>query len=341
MLINPPGLPITIIGSDPTFQATLTRVRRVAPTRLPVLVTGESGTGKELVAQTLHDLGPSRQGPFVAVNCGALARELAESELFGHERGAFTGAAGRRAGWFEEADGGTLILDEVGELPAELQPKLLRALETGRIRRVGGSGERPITVRVVAMTLRDLRADAQRGRFRVDLYHRLAGLEITLPPLRQRLGDLPTLARHFLDELIPELGERTLSAPALRQLLEHEWPGNVRELRNVMRRAALLSDDVIGAEHLELGESGGAWAVRAADGPSHVPPSCPPVVQIPAPGARRPDVIALPGRRFREIEADVFAWALQQNGGSRRQAASALGVSRSTFCDRVKRYGIA
>lgn len=338
MLLTAPSSPTLIIGSDSALQATLARVRRVAPTRLPILVTGESGTGKELIARTLHDLGPTPQGPFVAVNCGALARELAESELFGHERGAFTGAAGRRAGWFEEADGGTLVLDEVGELPSELQPKLLRALEAGRIRRVGGSGERAVSVRVVAMTLRNLAADAQRGRFRLDLYHRLAGLEIALPPLRRRIGDVPTLARHFLDEVAAEVGVRTLSPPALRRLLEHGWPGNIRELRNVMRRAALLSDGVIGEEHLELDDRGTDWAARAADayeGPMQPVPS--PVAQ----NARRPDVIALPGRRFREIEADVFAWALQQHGGSRRQAASALGVSRSTFCDRVKRYGIA
>src|SRR4051794_27254190 len=187
-----------IVGADPGLRGVLGRARLVGPTRTPVLVTGESGTGKELLARALHELGPEPNGPFVIVNCGALPRELAESELFGHERGAFTGAAGRRAGWFEEASGGTLVLDEIGELPPELQPKLLRVLETGRIRRVGGQGESPVRVRVVAMTLRDLRREAQRGGFRLDLYHRLAGFELTLPPLRRRPHDVPLLARHFL-----------------------------------------------------------------------------------------------------------------------------------------------
>src|SRR5437868_7563667 len=192
-----------IIGEDPALRAALARAALVAPTGTPVLVTGESGTGKELLARALHDLGPSPAGPFVAVNCGALPRELAESELFGHERGAFTGAAGRRRGWFEEASGGTLVLDEVGELPLELQPKLLRVLETGRIRRVGGAGESAVSVRVVAMTLRNLSIEAQRGAFRADLYYRLAGFELALPPLRRRRGDIPLLVRRFLQQLEP------------------------------------------------------------------------------------------------------------------------------------------
>src|SRR5881392_3271846 len=163
-----------IVGTDPGLRNVLCRARLVGPTRTPVLVTGESGTGKELLARALHELGPEPGGPFVTVNCGALPRELAESELFGHERGAFTGAGARRRGWFEEASGGTLVLDEIGELPPELQPKLLRVLETGRIRRVGGTGEAAVRVRVVALTLRDLRGLAERGGFRLDLYHRLA-----------------------------------------------------------------------------------------------------------------------------------------------------------------------
>src|SRR4051812_17895896 len=203
-----------IVGADPGLRAVLGRARLVGPTRTPVLVTGESGTGKELLARALHELGPEPGGPFVTVNCGALPRELAESELFGHERGAFTGAASRRAGWFEEASGGTLVLDEIGELPLELQPKLLRVLETARIRRVGGQGESPVRVRVVAMTLRDLGRDAHRGTFRLDLYHRLAGFELALPPLRRRRGDIAPLVARFLDELAPELGARTVEPAA-------------------------------------------------------------------------------------------------------------------------------
>jgi transcriptional regulator with GAF, ATPase, and Fis domain len=217
-----------IVGADPGLRNVIARARLVGPTRTPVLVTGESGTGKELLARALHELGPEPGGPFVTVNCGALPRELAESELFGHERGAFTGAAGRRAGWFEEASGGTLVLDEIGELPPELQPKLLRVLETGRIRRVGGNGEAAVRVRVVAMTLRELGRDGQRGAFRLDLYHRLAGFELALPPLRRRRGDIPALVQRFLEEFRPELGPRVLDPAALARLQEHDWPGNVR-----------------------------------------------------------------------------------------------------------------
>jgi two-component system nitrogen regulation response regulator GlnG len=326
----------SIVGRDPALQSVLARAGRVAPTRTPVLVTGESGTGKELLARALHELGPAPEGPYVTVNCGALSRELAESELFGHERGAFTGAAARRAGWFEEASGGTLVLDEIGELPGELQPKLLRVLESGTIRRVGGVGEAAVRVRVVAMTLRDLRREVDRGGFRLDLYHRLAGFELALPPLRRRPEDVALLARHFLDEVARELGTRTLAPAALARLQAHDWPGNVRELRNVLRRASILSDDVIEEEALELGPPACELRLvqRAADGAS-VPP---------APGRgtlESGDLLALRGHSFADLERTIFAWALRQHGGSRRRAARALGISRSTFCDRVKRLGIA
>jgi two-component system nitrogen regulation response regulator GlnG len=318
-----------IVGADPGLRAVLARARLVAPTRTPVLVTGESGTGKELLARALHELGPEPGGPFVTVNCGALPRELAESELFGHERGAFTGAAGRRAGWFEEASGGTLVLDEIGELPSELQPKLLRVLETGRIRRVGGQGECPVRVRVVAMTLRDLGREARRSAFRLDLYHRLAGLELTLPPLRRRRADIPALVQRFLDELAPELGPRTIDPTALARLQDHDWPGNVRELRNVIRRAAILGGARIEVSALEL-EGAGCdlrLAGHAAD------EAAPPV---------RPegDLLALSGKSFLDLEKEIFCWALRRTSGSRRQAAQLLGISRSTFCDRVKRFGM-
>jgi DNA-binding NtrC family response regulator len=320
-----------IVGADPQLRAVLARVGLVAPTRTPVLVTGESGTGKELLARALHELGPSPAGPFVTVNCGALPRELAESELFGHERGAFTGAGSRRAGWFEEASGGTLVLDEIGELPPELQPKLLRVLETGRIRRVGGTGECAVKVRVVAMTLRHLRELADRGGFRLDLYHRLAGFEVALPPLRRRTGDIPLLVDRFLQELAPELGRRTIDAPALARLETHDWPGNVRELRNVVRRATILTASHIDAAALEL-EMTGACELRLArraadqrDGPSLDPEG---------------DVMALRGKSFLDMEKEILGWGLRRAGGSRRRAAVLLGMSRSTFCDRVKRFGI-
>jgi len=326
-----------IIGEDPTLRATLARAALVAPTGVPVLVTGESGTGKELIARVLHELGPNPGGPFVAVNCGALPRELAESELFGHERGAFTGAAVRRVGWFEEASGGTLVLDEVGELPIDLQPKLLRVLETGRLRRVGGAGEIGVRVRVVAMTLRDLQADVSGRCFRDDLYYRLAGFCLRMPPLRERRGDIPLLAAHFLRELAGEVGDRHLDAAALSALTAAVFPGNVRELRNTIRRAAILAgqrgDGRIDVDALELPSA--AAAFRFAEGGEGDAP-----VPAPAPVTLPDDAIRIAGRSFDEIEREVFQWALRQSAGSRRRAARALQIARSTFCDKVKRYGL-
>jgi len=336
-----------IIGEDGGLRAALARAALVAPTTTPVLVGGESGTGKELLARALHELGPAPRGPFVAINCGALPRELAESELFGHERGAFTGAGARRPGWFEEASGGTLVLDEIGELPLDLQPKLLRVLETGRIRRVGGAGEIPVRVRVVAITLRDLEAEVRRKTFREDLYYRLAAFRVHLPPLRDRRGDIPLLAAHFLREVSAEVGPRQLDASALSLLSAARWPGNVRELRNAIRRAAILSggrgDGRIDADLFEIppvepfrmaepGAAGPApeslgWGTPAGDPPG-------------APAASPLDSIRLAGRSFDEIEREVFAWALAHHGGSRRRAARALQIARSTFCDKVRRYGL-
>jgi DNA-binding NtrC family response regulator len=329
-----------IVGSDPALRLLLARAARVAPTRIPVLVTGESGTGKELLARVLHELGPQPMGPFVAVNCGTLSRELAESQLFGHERGAFTGAGSRRPGWFEEAAGGTLVLDEIGELPMDLQPKLLRALETGRIRRVGGSGETAVQVRVLATTLRDLRRDAQRGSFRLDLFHRLAGFELRLPALRDRPGDVLPLAENFLEEFQPDLGPRVISAEAATKLLAHDWPGNVRELRHVIRRAALLTNDVIDASSVEIEavDESAVGASRAAD--SAGPTPAPATVSRHATVPRDSDMLSLRNKSFEQIQTDVFVWALRCNGNSRRRAAAALGISRSTFCDRVRRLGL-
>jgi two-component system nitrogen regulation response regulator GlnG len=324
-----------IVGEDPALRAVLARATLVAPTTMPVLITGESGTGKELLARALHDLGPTPRGPFVAVNCGALPRELAESELFGHERGAFTGAAARRLGWFEEASGGTLVLDEVGELPIELQPKLLRVLETGRLRRVGGAGEIGLRVRVLAMTLRHLEGEVQRRTFRGDLYYRLSGIQLTLPPLRQRRGDIPLLACHFLREIEAEVGPRQLAPAALTALAAAEWAGNVRELRNVVRRAAILSDGPIDAAALEL-PAAGPFRL-AEETPAPAPGREPLAGALPA---QPNDAVSIEGRTFDEIEREILAWALRRNAGSRRRAARSLAIARSTFCDKVKRYNL-
>jgi two-component system nitrogen regulation response regulator GlnG len=327
-----------IIGDDPALHAVLVRATLVAPTTMPVLITGESGTGKELLARALHELGPAPAGPLVAVNCGALPRELAESELFGHERGAFTGAAARRPGWFEEASGGTLVLDEIGELPLELQPKLLRVLETGRLRRVGGSGEIAVRVRVVAMTLRDLENEVARRAFREDLYYRLAGFHLALPPLARRRDDIPLLALHFLREIESEVGPRRLEPCALAALRGARWLGNVRELRNVLRRAAILTRERIAEADLELPP---APAFRLAEAPSPALPSAAVEPRAAGAGAVQGDALHLAGRTFDEIEREVLGWALRRNAGSRRRAARSLSMARSTFCDKVKRYGIA
>jgi len=332
-----------IIGQAPCLRRVLEQAVRVASTRLPMLVTGESGTGKELFARALHELSGVASGPFVAVNCGSLSRELAESELFGHERGAFTGAGCRKVGWFEEASGGTLVLDEIGELPLDLQPKLLRVLETGRLRRVGGQGEIAVDVRVVALTLRNLRRDAGRGLFRLDLYHRLAGCELRLPPLRERPGDIALLAEHFRAEAAAELGPATLTPDAMTRLLAHDWPGNARELRNIIRRAVALADGVIDAGMLALDapftESGCELRLvsRAADAPSgplgaHTTPHGADV---------QGDTMSLAGKTFAEMQNAIFRWALGKSSGSRRRAAATLGISRSTFCDRIRRLGLA
>jgi len=332
-----------IVGRAPALTRVLDQATRVARTRLPVLITGESGTGKELFARAVHELSGVANGPFVAVNCGTLTRELAESELFGHERGAFTGAGSRKVGWFEEASGGTLVLDEIGELPLDLQPKLLRVLETGRLRRVGGQGEIAVNVRVVALTLRDLRRDADRGLFRLDLYHRLAGCELRLPALRERPGDVALLAEHFLAEASAEFGARALTPEATARLLSHDWPGNARELRNTLRRAAAFADEIIDLPLLALDTlpAGRSCEVRlasrAADAPSYSPASSDPAL----PDGVEADRMTLAGKTFAEMQIAIFRWALHRNRGSRRQAAASLGISRSTFCDRVRRLGLA
>jgi len=332
-----------IVGQAPALRRVLEQAVRVARTRLPVLVTGESGTGKELLARALHELGPAAQGPFVAVNCGTLTRELSESELFGHERGAFTGAGARKIGWFEEASGGTLVLDEVGELPLDLQPKLLRVLETGRLRRVGGQGEINVNVRVVALTLRDLRNDAGHGRFRLDLYHRLAGCALHLPSLRERPDDIALLVDHFLNDAADEIGRRTIAPEALACLTAHDWPGNVRELRNTVKRAMALTDSVIDVGALEIETPLARPVLCEARLVSHA-------AESPGRGSEfdntnvavsnASDVLALTGKTFQEMQTEIFRWALQRSRGSRRRAAAALGISRSTFCDRVRRLGL-
>jgi DNA-binding NtrC family response regulator len=242
-----------LLGRSPAMREVFQTIRRIALSQVTVLIRGESGTGKELVARAIHDLGPRKQGPFVAVNCAGIPDGLIESELFGHERGAFTDAAQRRIGRFEAASGGTLFLDEIGELATPVQAKLLRALQERRIERLGGTGPIPVDVRVLAATHRDLEQDVAQGRFRADLFYRIHVVPIQLPALRQRREDIPLLASHFLEQARAAAGQGpTRIAPAALAALEHyAWPGNVRELGNAIEHAvALAESDVLGLDDL-------------------------------------------------------------------------------------------
>lgn len=298
---EPNGSTVLISGA---MCALMADVDRFASLRWPVLVRGETGVGKEHVARALHDRGPRSGGPFVALNAGGLPRELIESELFGHARGAFTGAVQAHRGAFEQADGGTLFLDEVAELPPELQTRLLRVLETWRVRRVGSEGERPVDVRLVCATHRDLRAMARDGRFRSDLYYRIHRLVLDVPPLRARVDEIAPLAEHFLAQMRGEVGPRSLEAEALARLRSHPWPGNVRELRNVLEHAAAQTEGPhIGLESIER------TLQRISEGPEPEP------------------------------SVDVLRETLAHYAGNVSAAARALGMPRSTFRDRLKTLG--
>ena len=313
-----------LAGDDPAFRASVEQARRGARSGATMLLIGESGTGKELFAHLVHDASPRADGPFVAVNCGAISRDLVESELFGHESGAFTGARDRRHGVFEQAHGGTLFLDEIAELPVDQQVRLLRVLETRRVRRVGGESETVVNVRVVAATHKDLRA---ASGFRADLYHRLAAIEVRLPPLRERRSDIPLLARRFLAEIAHEHGEPTpavLDEVLARRLCDHAWTGNVRELRNAMQRYAVMGADAL-EELLAAPPIGLAPAAAAAAAPS------PPLPSLVSPSA---GVVTVD-----EALRDILATALARHG-SVRKGAAAVGLAKSTFYDKARRLGL-
>jgi DNA-binding NtrC family response regulator len=309
-----------LVGSSPQLLEAFKTVGRVGPTAATVLVTGESGTGKELVARALHRVSPRAKGPFVAVNCAAIPEDLLESELFGHERGAFTGAVARKVGRFERAHGGTLFLDEIGDMSLVLQAKILRALQEREIERVGGEERIPLDVRVVAATHRDLAALIASGDFREDLFYRLAVVRLHLPPLRERVGDLRPLALHYAARFAALYGRplRALSEKALERLGVHAWPGNVRELRNVVERAVLMvPGDVLLPEHLELD-------VRAAEGGSN--------------GAALPGYS--PEMSMAEVEALHIGQVLERVGNHFGRAAEVLGMHRNTVSRKAMEYGI-
>ena len=327
------GLPL--IGRSAAMQDVYRMITRVLDNDLTVLVLGESGTGKELVAEAIHQLGTRSAGPFVAVNTAAIPHELIESELFGHEKGAFTGATARKIGKFEEAGGGTLFLDEIGDMPAAAQTRLLRALQSGRIRRVGGDQDIAVNVRIVAATNRDLTPMIASGDFREDLYYRLNVVPIKLPPLRERDGDVEPLARHFLARAAEEgLPSRRLADNAVDLLETQPWRGNVRELQNLMYRAALLSrDEQIGAETIAglLDSVSATTAGALADIGDHVTEWLA--------GANLP-----PGELYHaalaELEAPVFRHALKRTGGNQLKAAQLLGINRNTLRKRLQELAI-
>jgi DNA-binding NtrC family response regulator len=310
-----------LIGSGAAMRRVFDLMNKVAGTDLTVLVRGESGTGKELVAQAVHDASPRGRRPFVAVNCAAISRELVESELFGHEKGAFTGASARRIGRFEAAQGGTIFLDEVGDMPLETQAKVLRVLQERTFERVGGSKTLEADVRVVAATHRDLEAEVARGRWRGDLYYRLRVVEIVVPPLRERLEDLPALVDRFLDHLATRLGrdKRRIGTAAMASLARHSWPGNVRELRNVVEQAAVLAAG-LAIEEADL-------RLEATRGAPSVPPRAGSFAD-----AKRAVVD--------DFERTFLTDALRQHGGNVSRTAETIGMVRQSLQQKIRELGL-
>ncbi|MCM0043642.1 MAG: sigma-54 dependent transcriptional regulator [Burkholderiaceae bacterium] len=303
-----------LLGASPVMQTLRDHIDRVAPTEASVLLLGESGTGKELVAQNIHARSPRHRQPFLPVNCGAISPQLIESEIFGHERGSFTGADRQHKGYFERASGGTLFLDEVIEMPIELQVKLLRVLETGAFMRIGSNQELGTDVRIIAATNRDPEAAIAEGRLRLDLYHRLNVFPLRIPALRERGHDIDILARHFLDEFNAAHGTAKQIPPsALVALCNYHWPGNVRELRNFMQRAYILSDQVLDTPTLEAG---------------------------PARCSAMALTLAIPvGTSLADVDRKLIFATLELCGGVKKRAADLLGISLKTLYNRLEEYG--
>jgi DNA-binding NtrC family response regulator len=312
-----------LIGSGPGMRQVFEQMQKVAETDLTVLIRGESGTGKELVAQGIHDLSARARRAFVAVNCAAISRDLVESELFGHEKGAFTGANARRVGRFEAANAGTIFLDEIGDMPLETQAKVLRVLQERTFERVGGEKTISADVRVVAATHRDLEAEVDRGRYRSDLYYRLRVVEIVVPPLRERVSDIPLLVGRFTEQLAARLGREKMpiAATAMARLARHPWPGNVRELRNVVEQAAVLASGARieeGDLRLEEPRPGGA------------PPA--PVRAGSFAEAKRAAID--------DFERTFLVRALERHGGNISRTAEAIGMVRQSLQAKIRELGL-
>ena len=309
-----------IVGKSKNMQDVYALMERAAESDITVLLQGESGTGKELVSRLIHFNSQRKKGPFVAVNCAAIPETLIESELFGHERGAFTGAATRRIGQFERAHGGTVLLDEIGDMPMALQAKLLRVLQEWEIQRVGGAAAIPIDIRVIAATNRDLESAVKAGEFRADLFYRLAAFPLVLPPLREHREDIPLLVAHFLKELAESANEsvRGISPAALQRLLVYDWPGNVRELRNAIERALLLET----TDRLQVG-------------------NLPPQLANLAPTPMDPGASVQPVLSMQEAEQQALVHALEASDRNMTKAAQVLNVNRTTLYRKLKKYGLA
>ena len=312
-----------LVAEGPAMKEVLRVVHKVAPAPTTVLIEGESGTGKELIARALHDLSPRAERPFVAVNCGAIPAPQIESELFGHTKGAFTDARTAKRGLFEEADGGTLLLDEIGELPPPVQPALLRVLQQGEVRRVGDARSTRVDVRVLASTNRDLASQVQAGRFREDLYYRLNVVQVRLPPLRERQEEIGQLAERLIARHAERIGvaSRRLSPRALELLQRYRWPGNVRELENALERALVLSEDD------EIGPDALPDAVQRT------------LVPEPVPGSLDPDDLSVK-RAQRVLEADLIRRALERTQGNRTRAAELLELSPRALLYKIREYGL-
>ena len=312
-----------LIGASTGLKGVLETVQRAAPTDSTVLILGETGTGKELIARAIHENSKRKDGPFIPVHCAALAKTILESELFGHEKGAFTGADQSRIGRFESANGGTLFLDELGEIPEDIQVKLLRVLQEKEIQRVGGNRTLPVDVRLLAATNKDLNVEVREGRFRKDLFYRLNVVPITVPALRERTQDIPAMANYFLSKFNRQVGRSfTFSAKAIEHLCRYDWPGNVREVQNIIERAVILSpgpeiepedlklniDEMLKTESVDLNR----------------------IASAPMTGSVRQEI------QQKEIQA--LSVALRNASGNISEAARILGIARSTLFDRLKKY---
>ncbi len=317
------GMP-TIIGKSPLMQEVAGNIQKVAQAKTSVLLLGESGTGKEIFARAIHFLSPRKEHPFVPINCAAIPRELLESELFGHEKGAFTGADNRKLGKFELADKGTIFLDEICELDMSLQSKLLRTLQEGEVERVGGSKPVKVDVRIIAATNKNIEAEVTEGAFREDLYYRLSVFPVTIPPLRERKDDIPSLVEHFMAKYSAEMkiAQKNISSDTMDTLKNYLWKGNVRELENVIERALILCDrETITQDHLRLAPTGSSLTT---------------IQNIPLDGTL--DETAKAALRVAEIRR--INKALKETNGNKSRAAEALKVSYKTLLTKIKEYGI-